>query len=748
MTITTGSLRALRYGLTPLALALCFTATVHAQNAPASRIQVESLSSRADTLTGDDALIRITLPSSASGEGLRVLLNGADVTAAFDPSADGRVLTGLVEGLRPGGNLLMAIAPGAAAKGLMLTSHPLSGPVFAGPKQQPFVCETEEFEVYPGGGTLGPALDEHCTVARRVDYVYRNTQGRFARYDPAVPPGDLATTTTLDGNTVPYVVRLETGTLNRAIYQTAVLDDPARPGPGIDLRDGAWNGRLVYTFGGGCRSGWYRQGNSTGGVLDDRHLSRGFATASASLNVFGNQCDDLLAAETMMMVKERFIEAYGPPRYTIGWGCSGGSYQQHQIGDNYPGLLDGIIPMCSFPEVGFGTVHTLADSRLLLHYARTTEIPWAPEQLRAVSGFARFNTIGNLDNGAARIDPVPGRDDGRASAEFDASVPPAERYHPLNNPDGARATVYDHAVNSYGRDPRTGFARRPLDNVGIQYGLEALNAGQISKAQFLDLNEHIGGLDIDANFTEQRMVADRQATRAAYQTGRLLYGGAGLSEMPILDYDLVYTDLEPGGDIHLKFHHFSTRERLLEANGHIDNHVMWSGGAGYPEGETGAARTGYIQDRALEAMDRWLAAISADPGSATRAEKVVRNKPADLQDGCWTRDEQPSFIAEPQTFGGRGSSACNDLYPAFPSPRMVAGGPLASDVIKCQLRPVDERDYQVSFDPDEYARLTRIFPNGVCDWTLPGVGQQPVVGTWLRYLGEGRYVRDAVRPAR
>jgi len=25
------------------------------------------------------------------------------------------------------------------------------------------------------------------------------------------------------------------------------------------------------------------------------------------------------------MDKERFIEAYGPPRYTIGWGCSGGS---------------------------------------------------------------------------------------------------------------------------------------------------------------------------------------------------------------------------------------------------------------------------------------------------------------------------------------------------------------------------------------------------------------------------------------
>ena len=30
-----------------------------------------------------------------------------------------------------------------------------------------------------------------------------------------------------------------------------------------------WNRRLIYTFGGGCTGGWYRQGPSTGGVLDD-----------------------------------------------------------------------------------------------------------------------------------------------------------------------------------------------------------------------------------------------------------------------------------------------------------------------------------------------------------------------------------------------------------------------------------------------------------------------------------------------
>ena len=155
-------------------------------------------------------------------------------------------------------------------------------------------------------------------------------------------------------------------------------------------------------------------------------------------------------------------------------------------------------------------------------------------------------------------------------------MPLEVRYDPVANPTGARATTYDHNVNAFGRD-ENGFARRPLDNVGVQYGLAALNAGQISKAQFLDLNEKIGGLDIDANFIPERTVADRKATQAAYETGKVVNGGGGLASVPILDFDVIYTDLLPAGDVHMKYHHFSTRERLVNANGHADNIVMWSG---------------------------------------------------------------------------------------------------------------------------------------------------------------------------
>ncbi len=94
----------------------------------------------------------------------------------------------------------------------------------------------------------------------------------------------------------------------------------------------------------------------------------------------------------------------------------------------------------------------------------------------------------------------------------------ALRYHPTTNPKGARCDVYDHTVNAYGRDPKTGFARRPLDNVGVQYGLAALNAGVISKEQFLDLNERIGGFDNDGNVVSAR-TAGGSSPRFAPPTG-------------------------------------------------------------------------------------------------------------------------------------------------------------------------------------------------------------------------------------
>ena len=139
----------------------------------------------------------------------------------------------------------------------------------------------------------------------------------------------MASTTVYGGRTVPFVVRVQSGTINRAIYRIAILADPAsrsgrswKPGPG-------WNGKLRYTFGGGCGFGRHQGINQATTVLNETNLSRGFAVATSTLNIYGTACDDDLSAETAMMVKEHFSENYGVPRYTMGQGGSGGAMQQH-----------------------------------------------------------------------------------------------------------------------------------------------------------------------------------------------------------------------------------------------------------------------------------------------------------------------------------------------------------------------------------------------------------------------------------
>jgi hypothetical protein len=705
-----------------LATLSAFIEPAAAQSSADTGLSIATLSARPDMVSGGDALMRVTLPPGVAARQVRISLNGADVTSMFRPDGSAPALVGLVANLRVGSNV-MAVAVDGRAGGARLTvvNHPIVGPIVSGPHEQPFVCETDTFEL-PAGGTLGKPLDANCSIEKRVDYYYRSTAGGDLKpFTMSSRPADLAQAR-FGSTTVPYIVRIETGTINRAIYQLAMLHDPDQE-PSLDpwTTSVGWNRRLIYTHGGGCTNGWYRQGNRTGGVDDDAMLRQGYAVASASLSVFGNNCNDLLASETMMMVKERFIEAFGAPKFTIGWGCSGGSYQQLQTADNFPGLLDGILPCRTFPDVAFGTIPSVTDARLLNHYFTSpAALRFSDEQKRAVAGFLNLATMVHVDKTAAgRIQVL----------EFCPPVlPVAQRYHATSNPRGARCDVYDHTVSVYGRDPKTGFARRPLDNVGVQYGLAALNAGTISKAQFLDLNERIGGFDNDGNLVATRSQGDLAAIRAAYRTGRLTNGGGGLATTPIVDYRN-YLDDRKDGDVHLRYHSFSLRERLVKANGHSDNYVM------LVEDARGGSSASPIFLEALAQMDRWLTRLSEDTSNDLRLVKVRRAKPADLVDACWTRDKVPQKIEEKQTRDL--SSRCAQIYPTGSFPREVAGSSVASDVVKCTLKPIQLSDYRVAFAPEEIARLRKSFPAGVCDWSRPGVEQQKPRGTWLKLEASG-----------
>ena len=440
-------------------------------------LRITSVSTRPYLVTGGDVLLRIEAGEDLDLSQVRVSANGMDVTEQFSPAVHGGSLIGLVEGLRAGENEIEARIPESEAMAaLELTNYPISGPIISGPHEMPYVCQTEEFTT-AGGKTLGAPLDEDCSVETRVEHVYLSTQdGEFKVYGGSTggtspggaSPGammlpDMAEATTLDGETVPFIVRVQTGTVNRAIYQSAMLHDPADPAPDPWTRSRGWNGKLVYTHGGGCRSGWFQQGRSTGQVLNVGLLEMGYAVTSASLNVFGQNCNDLLASETHIMVKERFVDRYGEPTYAIATGGSGGSYQSHQTADNYPGVFDGIIVSSSFPDVTSATIFTLADARLLSFYF--TEIApgaFSEEEQRLVSGFGSWGSIPNLSRGAARIDATYSETASAEEQGAEVSLPALEplRYN-SSNPDGIRATVYDHTVNVYGVDPSTGFAARP-----------------------------------------------------------------------------------------------------------------------------------------------------------------------------------------------------------------------------------------------------------------------------------------------
>ena len=666
--------------LSVAAILACGLVRVDAQ----ATLTITVLSSRPDMVSGGNALVQVT-----PRDGVTVSVNGQDITNVFRD--DGTRLVGLVERLREGKNTLVARRGGRTTR-LDVTNHPITGPIVSGEHLKPFVCRTVE-------SALGEPLDENCSAPTKVEYFYR-TNAATATFKPlpnaAERPTDLAQTTTTDGKAIPYIVRVESGTINRAIYRIATLEN-------------GWNRRLMFSFGGGCGTQYNQGTNQATAALVDVALSRGFAHAISTQNVMQQHCNDQLSGEALMMIKEHFIENYGVPEWTMGFGGSGGAIQQLLIAQNFPGLLDGILPSLTYPD-SVSTRAGVTDCRLLMNFYKTDPATWTQEKQTAVEGYTP-KTCSAWDR--SFIDIIV------AANARGCGIPEALVYHPVTNPKGARCTMWDTNVATYGRDPVTGFARRSLDNVGVQYGLEALNSGVISPGEFLDLNERIGGYDNDGVPRRERTVADVESVRVSYAAGRLNTGGGGLGTLPILHYRSYNDSI---GDIHDRFRDFTMRERLRKANGYVDNQVIWV----YPNGVAGLAVK--VTGHAIDTMTAWLDALKKDTSTASPREKIRRAKPTAAQDGCW--DATGARIDEPATFDGPGK--CNALYPNHKNPRIVAGAALADDVLKCQLKPIDPRDYKVTLSPAEMKRLRSIFSGGVCDYTKKGVAQMPIAGTYQR----------------
>src|SRR5262249_14907964 len=137
-------LNALKWWLPAAACAFAFGAHLLGAESPSSsRIDIQTLSTRPNLVSGGDVLIKVALPAGTRADQLKVSLNGRDVTAAFKPSGEPNNIVGLVKDLRLGTNEIEAAIKGQPASHLMVINHPISGPVISGPHQSPFVCETQ-----------------------------------------------------------------------------------------------------------------------------------------------------------------------------------------------------------------------------------------------------------------------------------------------------------------------------------------------------------------------------------------------------------------------------------------------------------------------------------------------------------------------------------------------------------------------------------------------------------------------------
>ena len=753
--------------------------TLHAKPAGPKKIkwqfEAEVVSSAPDRVTGGSARLHIKVPRTVPLHKVVVLVNESDQSDHFNQIPGTRTLTGVIDGLDLGDNRVK-IMPNGHGRGrpeslmLGLVNYPISGPLFSGPHQSPFVCtvqneglgqpivdnHSEGFTVFatdsdgnPTDEIIGYSLN--CSAETLVEYIYKSTDGNFKSYALGGPrPNDMVQTTTMDGHTVDYIVRWERGTINRFIYSIAMLA-PYDANPG-DLNRTAWNGKLIYYFQGGVAIG-HDQGDPSGSrMLYDDGLSRGYAIAYSTGTKSGTHYNLVLGGETALMVKERFIELYDVPIYTVGLGGSGGAIQQYIYAQNHESLIEAAIPQYSYPDMVTQTVH-IGDCELLEFYMDVidgTNPRWQTWSNRTlIEGLNASDTVfnpytqspGNTEciNGWRGLSPL-------TMNPFYGYVGGQELIQP---PESVAAIEWTHSgdlVNVYGMAD-DGYARRMSDNVGVQYGLAAVAAGEITPGEFLQLNAVIGGWKESADMVQEgspffppgvidpinwdpwsarnqifslnpmtpapRTEGDIEAMQAAYEAGLVFMGDI---DIPIIDWRHY---LEEQLNMHNSHQSFAARQRLRDARGNSNNQVIWftDPGPGEPEFDQ--------TPEALEVMDEWMMNILNNIGAG-----VAGNKPVRAVDRCFNADGS-EIAAGDDVWDGilddNPPGDCTAKFPIYSTSRIVAGGPFKGSIFKCSLMPVDEAIalglYGV-WEPDmlQQLQLEQIFPKGVCDFAQPDVG--------------------------
>ena len=482
----------------------------------------------------------------------------------------------------------------------------------------------------------------------------------------------------MDGQTVPFVVRWERGTINRFVYSVAMLAPVGEADPPLD--DSLWNRRLVFSFQGGVGIGHFQGTTSDGAMLPADLLGQGYGVMWSSGTRTSTHYNLQVGGETALMLKEHTVEAHGVPDCTVAVGGSGAS--SSTCTPRTTGLIDAAIAQYSLPRHG----HPDHPRRRRASCSSTTSTPptattkWKdPEVRQAVLGLNGTNFPKNLSPGdiqqwnglyslmGAFGYQVMDRDPASPAPALMECKPAWFGLTPLVlNPTftnvsdldklaqgtvGVEWTHWGDTRNIYGTGD-DGFARAPWDSVGVQYGLQALVEGVITPDEFLDLNAQIGGwkrtsemvpegfpfagpltpenfdpwssrnmnLSPTAASRRRPTEGDVAAMNAAYTSGMEFQGDI---DIPVIDWRHY---LEDQLDMHHSHQSFAARQRMLNVDEDAGNQVIWFTDA----------RPAVAFDQtplAFEVIDEWMANIAAHPHRS-----VARNRPA-----------RPSTRASPPT---------------------------------------------------------------------------------------------------
>ncbi|NQY86314.1 MAG: hypothetical protein HRT51_00985 [Colwellia sp.] len=637
------------------------------------------------------------------------------------------------------------------------------GPIkslYSGDTQYPFYCMTVDsglgqplvdnqsaYGVPVYADILQPekiiGYSKDCSLASNVQYYSLYHSGEVIK----LTPSDLDTY--IHNNSEKILLRVEQGTINRFIY--TVVMPISMDEIGQRLAKSKWNNRLIFQFNGGSGIG-YRQGKQKAKRVITRQrqqLLDGYAVISSSGNKTSYTYNMLLAEDTARRVKKHFVSLYGEPLYTVGIGGSGGGLAQYLIAQNSTGILDGLIPLYSYPDMITQTTYAL-DCDLLNNYFifrtenKTQWLDWHKRQ--TVEG---MNALNNFPQRAGYLQPV-----NQIMSGFVPSLPRGNSecingYFGLssfiNNPrqgflrdffhpdvvEQVKWSFWQDLVSVLGQD-KQGFGLSTWDNVGVQYGLLALRDNTITVDEFVDLNSKIGSwkpqIEMEAeniwlplgreiplwlslwgsqNITPiiegiaVRHKGSINAMQAAYRAGQVFIGKITLPVIDVRHY------LEDDLDMHHVSASFFSRLRIIEQHGHSDNHVIWISNKNYNPAVL-----------AFKMMDEWLLTLMNNPQIST-----VAAKPKSLVDQCFSAKGEVLFQGEgiwDGQWNNKSKGECQKVYPMYSTSRIQAGSTWSGDMFKCQLMSVNQAMKQGLYgavDMLSYQeQLEQIFPDGVCDY--------------------------------